>query len=86
MIKVRGISDFGTWLRKGKITIVNNQLCNMVVKEGYAKFIGYVDSFDKRTIGRKEMNKRLRILEKYKIKQKKNYSLLDVIKILETIK
>ncbi len=37
MIKIKGIKDFGIWLKEGEITECNNILARHVIKKGYAR-------------------------------------------------
>lgn len=86
MMEVLGIEDFGTWLRKGKKTICNNSLGLMVVETGRAKFIKYTtNDGDRRAIGEKEMNKRIKKLKRYNIPMKSYYSFRQLIEIIEKV-
>jgi len=40
MIRIKGLKDFGIWLKKGEITEANNSLARHVIKKGYAKVVG----------------------------------------------
>lgn len=85
MIKLLGLTDFGTWLRKGEKVVVNNNLGLTVVKEGKAKILGYVDGVDKRTIGKSEMERRIKLLKKYKIPLRTGYGLKFMIDFLSKL-
>ncbi|MFX0133357.1 MAG: hypothetical protein ACFFDN_06925 [Candidatus Hodarchaeota archaeon] len=86
MMKVKGIKNFGIWLKKGKETICNNSLGLMVIETGRAEFIKYIDKGDKRiNIGEKEMNKRIKKLKKYNIPMKSFYSFKHLIEIIEKV-
>jgi len=85
MIKVKGIKDFGTWLRIGETVLVNNNLGLHVVKKGYAKMLGYVDGQDKRCINKKEMENRIHLLKKYKIPMRQSYGLKFILDFLNKI-
>lgn len=90
MIKLKGLTDFGCWLKKGKITIANNQIGSFVIQKGYAEFIDFVDKnnkdFDNRMVSKEEMKKRLNILKKYNVPVKKNYSLNFMVNFLYGLK
>lgn len=82
MIKIKGLENFGTWLRKGEVVVVNNNLGLTVVKEGKAKILGYVDGIDKRIVGKGEMERRIKLLKKYNIPLRTGYGLKFMIDFL----
>lgn len=85
MIRIIGLKDFGSWLRRGEKCVVNNNLGFTVINRGLAKFLGYVDVEDKRTTPIKEINRRLRMLKRYKIPLKSYYSIKQLTDIITKI-
>lgn len=85
MMKVKGLENFGIWLKKGEETICNNSLGLMVVETGRAEFIK-LDKGDKKiVIGEKEMNRKIKKLKRYNIPIKSFYSFKYLIEIIEKI-
>lgn len=84
MIKIRGLQDFGTWLRKGEIVVVNNNLGLFVIQKGYAEIVRedvIVD--DKRT---KNIEEQLKLLEKYGLNPlSQSYGRTDILKLLRKL-
>jgi len=86
MIKIKGLKDFGTWLRKGEEVVTSNQSGFWVINKGYAEFIGYADDpKDKRAVGKKEMEMRVKLFEKYGLKMKNNYSFIAVWNLIKQL-
>lgn len=83
-MKVRALKDYSRF-KKGQEEIISNSSGEHFIKKGVVELIDYVDTDDKRGVGKKEMNKKLRLLRKYNIEPKANYTLSYLIKILEKI-
>jgi hypothetical protein len=87
MMKVLGLKDFGSWLKKDEKVVIGNNIGIHVIKRGYAKFITYVDNKDKRSTNSEEIKRRNQLIKdfqkKYNMKLKDTYSLHQVLSLLE---
>lgn len=85
MMKIKGIKDFGIWLKKGEIVEVNNNLALTVIRDGYAQLIEFAESTDKRMINKEEMDRRMGLLKKYNLPLRQSYSLKFIIDFLSNL-
>jgi len=86
MMKVKGITNFGLWLKRGEEVCINNNLGSWAVQKGYAEFIDYVNiKADKRTSSVKEMRERKKLFRKYNIPIKNTYGMTLVLNLLRKL-